>query len=265
MSQASRLVASLPRICAGQLRCASALTRGGSLNNLDHLRHRLGTGGVVGLQEMYPDAFMQQLAQLDGWGHIGHPGGPSSKAVLGGSPIAWCNKGWTLVHHGSEVLNPGHAGISYERRIAWVLLQRLGHREGRHVLVTSRQYVARAWGLDGTRTRRHNPAQAAEQPRRQAIWDDANAADINLLHDLTERFPDAAQVHMGDCNRAGRNPIWGHAIGGRRVRYVAHGLDYIGFVNGQSLTWRYGRHQVVRLHSDHAALIVPATLHGRSA
>lgn len=225
------------------------------LHNLQRIeKASSGQNYVIGLQEMYPPAFMTALDFFTK-DHTGEHGKPGQRRVQGGSPLAW-GEDWELGAHGTHDFYDGEEHISLTRYISWAVLT----KGNKSFLATNRQYPAQGWNPSGNDAPRKDMS-AAEYRKRHDLWVSANKVDLEFISKIVTRHGEIASVHFADANRMGHKDIWGVKLNGRQIRYYSRGLDYIGLVNGRDFKWDINRPLTrLRVESDHAALMLDAEL-----
>lgn len=213
---------------------------------------------VILWQEIKPDSYKAAIEALgDEWEHfipegIGHNG-----------PISWRKRLFTLEDKGRELLHPGTPKVCESRGITWVRLRRNGTK--REVVFVNTHYVARAWDHDGSARLRSDKSEAATQPMRQRMWNEANEKHRAMIADwVAEGY---AVVGGGDFNRGGDYPVVGKRYGRTPVRYIdaGGGLDYIFSVNGKRTRIQRVSAENFRGHSDHALKVAHVNLRKRWA
>ena len=246
---------------AGQLRF-----KVGTLNVRSLPRHddtvettmRKGGRGValMGWQEVDNPVYRARLAELKQYEHF--YGGELD--VHHNAPLSWDADVWdraTASSAGAEKIIDGRSGICHTRYATWVELRHAS--TGQRIILTNRHQVPGAFGPLG------RPRAAGDRVKlRQEMWDDANARDLQLLEDLIERGHPIAC--MGDQNRQ-KVSAYPTTIGGRRVQAVAHGLDWLHFIDGDDYAWTLvGGKQTRQVDdTDHRALIQDVILKRRAS
>lgn len=173
------------------------------------------------------------------------------------SPISYSSRDLVLLRHTAKLFQPGARKRSKNRYLTTAFFRVVDAKPVK-VVAHSGHFVAKAWRFDGSAGPRKLSREAAEQAVRQVVWVGGQKVVRFKVRRIAKRG--IPQVLGLDANRA-RVPVLPEKIGGRKVTGVAHGLDWIFFVDGKHHFWSLeGDKELVATGSHHDTVIQRAKL-----
>lgn len=206
---------------------------------------------VAAIQEAGPAAYQDAIAKTS----LGH----TRLKAEHSTPIVWAKGSVLAAGKMSEtVLTKATPGVCKTRYIARQPLHVAKDAKRHKFIARSTHFVPRAWNSKGNATPpRPKAAEAADQPRRQRLWNAGNKVlNAGILADAKAGNP---QVLGTDQNR-NRISALPKQVAGYKVTTVSHGLDWLYFVDGRDYRWEVVSHTTVATHSDHAVLVAQVRL-----